>query len=73
MCSESESKPISTKMQSRRGPGMSPLSQKGVERMTSQYIPPGPDGLLGARKVAVAECAVAEWFLTPISLGIQQE
>ena len=23
--------------------------------MISRYIPPGPDGLLGARKVAVAE------------------
>ena len=23
--------------------------------MTSRYIPPGPDGLLGARNVAVAE------------------
>lgn len=23
--------------------------------MTSRYIPPGPDGLLGARKMAVAE------------------
>jgi len=23
--------------------------------MTSQYIPPGPDGLLGARNIAVAE------------------
>jgi hypothetical protein len=34
---------------------MSPLGQKGVERMTSRYIPPGPDGLLGARNVAVAE------------------
>ena len=34
---------------------MSPLCQKGVERMISRYIPPGPDGLLGARKVAVAE------------------
>lgn len=34
---------------------MSPVGQKGVERMISQYIPPGPDGLLGARNVAVAE------------------
>ena len=46
---------MSMKTQSRRGPGMSPLGQKGVDRITSRYIPPGPDGLLGARKVAVAE------------------
>jgi len=46
---------MSTKTQSRRGPGMSPLGQKGVERITSQYIPPGPDGLLGAQNIATAE------------------
>jgi len=34
---------------------MSPFDQEGVERMTSRYIPPGLDGLLGARNVAVAE------------------
>jgi len=34
---------------------MSPFDQEGVERMTSRYIPLGPDGLLGARNVAVAE------------------
>ena len=34
---------------------MSPLGQKGVDQITSQYILPGPDGLLGAWKVAVAK------------------
>ena len=47
--------PTLTKTQSLRGPAMSPLAHHGVERMTSWYIPPGPDELLGARNVAVAE------------------
>ena len=34
---------------------MSPFDQEGVERMTSRYIPPGLDGLLGAQNVTVAE------------------
>ena len=34
---------------------MSPFDQEGVERMTSRYIPLGPDGLLGVQNVAVAE------------------
>ena len=34
---------------------MSPLGQEGVEQMTSWYIPPGPDRLLGTGNIAVAE------------------
>ena len=43
------------KTQSRRGVTVPPDFHFGAERMVSQYMPPVPEGLLGARKTAVAE------------------
>ena len=34
---------------------MLPFVHQGMEQIASLYIPPGPDGLLGARNVAMAE------------------
>ena len=53
--SDSELPPSATKMQSYRGPGISPRFQEGVARMVSQYIPEVDEGLDGAQKMARVE------------------
>ena len=49
------SEPLSRKMQSRRGLVAPPDFNRGMDRIVSRYMPPIPDGLLGAQNTAYAE------------------
>lgn len=51
----SELRPFETKMQSYRGPGISPQFQEGVACIVSWYIPVVVDGLDRVQKIAHAE------------------
>ena len=55
MLGPSEPESFETKMQSYRGPEISPRFQVGVARMVSWYIPVVVDGFDGAQKMARAE------------------
>ena len=55
MLDPSEPDPLETRMQSYRGPGISPRFQEGVARIVSWYMPVVVDGFDGAQKMARAE------------------
>ena len=55
MLDPSELEPFETKIQSYRGPEISPRFQEGVARIVSWYMPAVVDGFDGAQKMARAE------------------